>query len=333
VGLETTANDVRGRRLALIFVTIAGFVLGLFTAFEHANALGMDYLVRGPQIERHLAILGGHGGNPWQYRVLSAWLIDGFIRGLQGLGIPKPVVLGFVASRVLIDTAMFLLAYVYYRRLGLHRSHAVLGMCLLAWAVSFSGYDSDLQFNTYLDVVFYLGAGLCILGNRPWGLIPLMILAAFNRESSGFIPLLWVFAPGFRAFWKRTGRLAVAGVAMGAYVAIFVGLRQVYGDQFMHTAHGTTPGLGMFDYNLGRIITWRKLLATFSLIPILALIGYRVWPTVLKNLFWVLVPAWFLIHAFAAAMVETRLLLVPQALVLIPGALFTLRGRATAPVA
>jgi hypothetical protein len=39
------------------------------------------------------------------------------------------------------------------------------------------------------------------------------------------------------------------------------------------------------------------------------------------------VPAWIVIHLFTAVLSETRLLLVPFALVLVPGALLALRDR------
>ena len=66
------------------------------------------------------------------------------------------------------------------------------------------------------------------------------------------------------------------------------------------------------------------LLATMGIIPFLALFSYRKWPHELKVFFWLIVPVWFLVHLFASTMAETRLFLVPYALIFIPGALFGL---------
>ena len=61
------------------------------------------------------------------------------------------------------------------------------------------------------------------------------------------------------------------------------------------------------------------------------MIGYRKWPLELRAFFWVIVPVWFLVHAFGSVMAETRLLLVPQAMVFIPGALLCLAHQVHAP--
>ena len=53
---------------------------------------------------------------------------------------------------------------------------------------------SDIQFNTFFDVTFYLLAGLCILQKRFVWIVPITLLAALNRETSGLIPFLLMFS-------------------------------------------------------------------------------------------------------------------------------------------
>ncbi len=43
------------------------------------------------------------------------------------------------------------------------------------------------------------------------------------------------------------------------------------------------------------------------------MLGRSAWPSPLTAMFWAIVPLWFVIHAFAAVLAETRLLLVPYA--------------------
>jgi hypothetical protein len=93
----------------------------------------------------------------------------------------------------------------------------------------------------------------------------------------------------------------------------------------MSMPYGHSMGLDLLQYNLFRGITWAQLFATLSILPVLALLGYQKWPPALAVFFWVIVPVWFLIHPFTSVMAETRVFLVPQALVFIPGALFLLR--------
>ncbi len=307
---------------ALLLLAIA-VALGVFTTGSYIAVLGVDYLDHGNQIIRHLAIMQGHGGDPWQYRVLAPYLLKSVIGICELLSVPRPVAQAFMVFRVWQDSCVLLLAYAYYRQLDLSVAAAVLGMAMLAWGMSYSHYDSDLQFSTFFDLMFYLAAGLCIL--RGWWrwLVPLTVLAALNRETSGFIPLLllaaaYVATPDRR--WREA--LPTAALALAFYIAVFLGLRLIYGAQQSVLAYDHHAGLDMLAYNALRIVTWQQMLATLSVIPLVALCGYRHWPASLKAFFWTLVPLWFAIHALVAVMAESRLLLVPQALVFIPAALF-----------
>jgi hypothetical protein len=280
---------------------------------------------QGTQVERLQAVLEGHAGNPWQYRVLAPYLVNLLDKLFAHLHIPHHIVVTFLSFRVAQDTLILLLLYVYNRNLKLSPLPAVVGMVLLAWGMSHSYYDSDLQFNTFFDIIFYLLAGICILQGRFASIVPITLLAAFNRETCGFIPVLLMAVSIFalpKGSWRKVMPFFIA--ASVGYVAIFVGLRLFYGSQTYLSPHGHYPGFDMLMYNLLRLVTWENLIATFSIIPIIAMFGFRRWPVQLRIFFWVIVPAWFLIHAFGAVMAESRLLLVPQAMVFIPGALIFL---------
>ena len=103
--------------------------------------------------------------------------------------------------------------------------------------------------------------------------------------------------------------------------------------EFGSLAHGHRIGLDMFRYNVSRFVTWDRLIATFGIIPVLALVGYAKWPSPLKMMFWVVVPIWLVVHLFGGVLAETRLLLVPYALVLVPGVLFLVARPAERPAA
>ena len=319
-------NDERVPEKSVPILAIAAIALslGLFTTIAHVGQLGVYYLEEGGQLGRHLAVLQGQAGNPWQYRVLAPHLIEGIIALFKQLAIPYPTAVAFVFSRVVLDTFVLLLAYEYYRRLGLPLPHALLGMAVLAWGISYSHYDSDLQFNTFFDVIFYLLAALCILQGRYRWIIPITLLAALNRETSGLIPFLlpaavWAARPGSV---RRV--LPIAGAALATYVAVWAGLRLAYGSQELFIPYGHRPGLELLQYNLLRTVTWWQLIATLNIVPLIGLLAYRRWPPQLRAFFWTIVPVWFVVHALGAVMAETRLFLVPQALVFIPAALWAL---------
>jgi hypothetical protein len=125
-------------------------------------------------------------------------------------------------------------------------------------------------------------------------------------------------------FWTKGPRkkfTATLLVALMSYIAIFTGLRFIYGLQDFVPPYGLHAGLELLRFNLFHLETWAHLFATLSIIPVLALFSYQKWPFQLRVFFWVIVPIWFVIHAFVGIMAETRLFLVPQAMIFIPGAL------------
>jgi hypothetical protein len=307
-------------RLTAALVIGSALLLSLFTVFLHAKAMGRAY-VETHQVPRHLALLSGTAGNPWQYRVFSAWVVEGVHRAFDGLHVPDSLVAAFLAVRIGQEILMFVVAWAYWRALGIATHPALLGMAILGWSVSYGNYGSDFQFNTYFDVLFYVLAGLAVVRGR-WGwVVPITLLAALNRETSGFIPLLPLAAAWRAAPEVRTRAIRVAAIALAVYGVTFVALRWAYGRQDLIIPYGHRPGLDLLGYNLSHARTWVQLAGTLSIVPIVALLSYRSWPRTLRAFGWMLVPAWFAIHWVIAVMSETRLLLVPMALVLVPGAL------------
>lgn len=188
--------------------------------------------------------------------------------------------------------------------------------------MSYSHYDSDLQFSTFFDIIFYLLAGLCILQERLAWIVPISIFTAFNRETSVLIPFLPITIALFsshKGSLRQT--IPICFPAFMSYVAIFIGLRLIYGKQELIVPYGYQPGFDLLLHNFSRIITWVQLIATLSVIPIMALIGYQKWPLQLRGFFWIIIPIWFVVYAFISVMAESRLFLVPQAMVFIPVAL------------
>ena len=273
-------------------------------------------------------MMDGVAGNPWQYRILADWVLEPVIQLFIATDVPTPRASAYIAFRFLQCLLIFMVAGVYYRKLGLPLFANLFGLSALAWGMSYSLYNSDFSFNIFFDIAFYLIASILIM-DRAFIWIPLlMIPAAFNRETSALIPFLLI---GFAYFDGRASRnmkqaIFFAAVSLGIFVAIFAGLRIYYGEQQFLTADGYYPGIGLLVLNLSRIATWEQILITFGILPILAIFAYRAWPTSLKIFFWVMIPVWFGVHFFAALVAETRLLLVPLALVLIPGALFGIAG-------
>ncbi len=313
--------------IALLFVSCAVPLAGL-TAYQQFEALGQERIEHGFVIHRHDAVLRGTAGDPWQYRILSEYLAEGFLSAARSLRLADPVIVGFFSFRVLQNVCIFVLSAFYYKRLGLNVPAVLVGISVMAWGMGHCFYDSDLQFNTYGDVIFYLMAALLLLRGRDGAIVLVAALAALNRETSLLIPFMVIAARvKFRPRLEMPRRSSViAGLAGLSAMAVFVGLRSHYGQQTPVTAYGHVPGWDMLQYNAGRLVTWLQVLATVGFIPFMAIAFIRQWPPFLVRCFWCIVPLWLGVHLFTGVIAETRLLLVPHVLVFIPGALLGVVG-------
>jgi hypothetical protein len=319
-------NDYRLARVPFkIWLSVLSLALSTAAVSAQVEDLGMRF-IRVQQEKVHEQMLAGSGGNPWQYRILADALMEPLILAAQARGIPAASTHVFIAFRFFQCLLVFLAAGIYYRLVSLSPVSNVLGLSVLCWGMALSLYNSDLSFSVFFDVTFYLLAAILILRDRPWWVAALMLPAALNRETSALIPLLL----GAHAFSQRApgearrSALTAAAVGLLVYAAVFLGLRRFYGPQAYLSADGYSAGLTLLLVNLTRAATWQQLLIVLGVIPVLAAIAYRSWPPSLRVFFWVLVPVWIGVHFMAALVAEARLMLVPQVLVFIPGALFGL---------
>jgi hypothetical protein len=311
---------------------IAALILGLSLATVYAQYRGLapiapggDYrlFVERDQVLGHAATLHGEGGDPWQYRLLSEWLVDVPLRvARDGLKLSHPALWAFLGFRVLQNVAIFGLAWALLRRLGMPVAESILGLGLIAWAMTQALYSAGLAFNTYTDVVAYLAAALLVLSRRWWWLVPLTVVATLNRETAGLIP---VMALGLG--WARRDRraLSAGAAALAAFAVTYASVRLAVGPGDLVRPYGKDPGLELLRYNVGRGVTWDNLFRTVTVVPLLAALSLRRWPRELKLIGLAIVPLWMLIHLLGAVLAETRLVLVPYVVVLVPGALLALR--------
>lgn len=325
VGLARASSKAVGstKRNWLLLAACAVF-LSLLTVYIQEQKLGLEYIEQRQQITRHQNVLDGIAGNPWQYRIFSVCVADILIRLATFLHIPHPVAVGFLSLRVIQNALLFVVAAAYYRKLGLSFGACLIGVNILAWGVTHALYDSDLSFNIYFDILFYLLAGLSILYHKPLAILPITVVAALNRETSGFIPFLLLAHHYFctPAVDRKSGTAWIGIVSLAAYTAIFFGLRTLFGPQSLVTCYDHKLGLDVLWYNVSRLVTWHQLAATCAFIPVIAVWAIRKWPSTLRVFFWTAVPLWLAVHFVACIVAESRVVLVPFALVFVPGALF-----------
>jgi hypothetical protein len=183
--LQPPKASLRSRLVPASLVLGCALLLSVFTVWIQVDTLGPAHLELGIQIHRHDAVLRGISGDPWQYRILSDYAVEPVLILLKNLGLPHAVAWGFVLFRVFQNVLIFLLAATYYKKLGLNMYVTMIGLSFLAWGMTHSNYNSDLQLNTYSDIIFYLLAAIAILNKEYVWIFLITLLAAFNRETSG----------------------------------------------------------------------------------------------------------------------------------------------------
>jgi hypothetical protein len=320
---------VKNRELvtwALVLVVVS-LMFSLFTVYDQiTERTGIEFLMT-KQLRRHREVVEGRSFDPWQYRIFSDYLVAAVIKAARWLGVGSPELRSFAAVRVLQNLLIFITAGVYYRWLGLKRLHTLTALAFLAWGISYSGYGSGLAFSTYFDVLFYLFAAMIILSGRYFWLIPVMVLAAINQETSGLIPFMLAAAALKPPSGQKLNRkaLTIAGICLLIYFLEYGLLRLIFGMRELSTPYGEELGFNLVIYNLTSAKTYSFVFATLSIAPLVALFYWKRWPDILKRFFWAIVPVWLGVHLFLGVLAEARLLLVPQVVVFLPAALLAVQ--------
>lgn len=319
--------------------------------------------------ERHIALIKGQSEyyNPWQYRMLCPVIIEGlkwvydhsidkiypieekfsfsftetseptpetvdFIRLLNTKGAVKYMIV-FLFFRFLLNFFVLVLAWYLWHYYVKNNWLILLGLILTSLAMGNAVIASDLTFNTYLDNIFYLlTACIIVYKKNPAWILPIIFLAAFNRETSMLIPLLlFISKMDFSSFQFRQFNLSMIKfpkrniwlLTIAAYIIFFViffGVRLYYGYQ--PSQEWKVPaGFQMVKLNLFSPVALKsyfEMLGVFSIIPLIILYKFRSFPLLLRVWFLTIVPIWFGVHIYTVVTYQTRLFLVPTILIFLP---------------
>src|SRR5690606_5378018 len=262
--------------------------------------------------------------NPWQYRIFSTYLLEFFIRVFSKVSFLDNEYIPYFFLRFLQNVLIFYVAFKFYKSLEISSNYLIIiGILILGYNMSNSVFQSELSFNTYFDILFYLAAGYFVLNRHSYYIIPITILAAFNRETGILIPFMLLFtAIDFRERRIVNKKdITIALLSLLLFVMIFVGLRVHYGMPAALGIHGMSSPSDFFMFNITFFRMYPELFGTLGVIPLILIFQFGKLSRFLKFLFFLVVPIWFVVHFIKSTAVETRLFLVPQALVFIPACL------------
>lgn len=317
--------------------------------------------------ERHRAVIEKRSEyyNPWQYRILCPYTIEAVLfiynatvdkiypiekkihfsiknttgitdetkQFLNLLHIPGSIkyLIIFIFFRFVEHLLIFYLAWKLWNYFIKNSILLFLGINFLALSLGNAIAVADLSFNTYMDIIFYLlTANVIVYQKNPLFLLPIIILGAFNRETSLLIPALYfisktnfenfellrpktiVFPP--RKTWLFTLFLYLI------FIIIFIGLRIYFGyrPQQVWKAEAGWPMLSLNLFSAVGFKAYMELIGTLGVIPLIILYKFKSFPILLKKWFLLIVPIWFLVHYVSVVAYQTRLFLVPFVLILMP---------------
>lgn len=345
-----------------LLVIVVGWMAAypIYTSYYKANAV--------EQYERFQAHMAGNSMffNPWQYRILCPLLIEGIYQTLdhtlfrvieiKGIHLSLPgdnsdknnvtqklvklladpqfvkYTLVFVGFRFFQDVLVLWLLYVYLSSFVKNETLIWLALIMLTLFLGNSVVDSDLTFNTYMDITVYLCAALVIVRHLSgWWIVPITVIGALNRETSILIPALYFCAKADWKQWPGIGRilfgnaqsLFITGLSYVLFLIIFVSIRSYYGYAPASTWR-MAPGIPMLKMNMFSPVSvksYMELFGVFAFLPLWSLLIFRRMQYNLQIFFIVIVPVWFVVHLSSAIAYQTRLFLVPTVLVFIPAVL------------
>lgn len=303
--------------LAIILICLC-----IYPLVAHVMDRGFDWIL-GRDIERHQNILEGKSifFNPWQYRILSAYLLEIFVQGFKFfLSEKKAYLFAFLGFRFLEHLFIYISAIIFYKKFTQSKTLIYLALMVLAFSMSHSTFGSDLSYNTYLGLLFYLLAANVIFSNlNNWWILVLSILAAFNRESGIVIPLLLLAQNiDFKQFKiKNKQNIIISGISIFTFILVFFGLRMHYGFVENEVFSWSEP-FKWLKFNFTNHRVYYFVFGTIGILPFLLLGKFKNLDIRLKLMFYLIVPIWFFIHYTMVAAWESRVFLVPVALVFIP---------------
>ncbi|MDB5203444.1 MAG: hypothetical protein JWQ27_2853 [Ferruginibacter sp.] len=319
--------------------------------------------------ERHRAIMEKRSEyyNPWQYRVLCPYAIEGmlyvynhtidkiypveehlhfsiestsgtnpetdqFVELMQTKGAMKYMIV-FIFFRFIEHFFIFFLVWRFWQYFISNKWLIFFGINFLALAFGNAVTAADLAFNTYMDIIFYLlTAHIIVFKRNPYWLIPITILAAFNRETGLLIPALYFISKtdftrfSFSKFnikeigFPKLPDWLLTGVLYVIFLSIFVWLRSHFGyrPQQVWKAPAGLPMLKLNLFSAVAVKAYMELIGTFAVIPFIILYKFKSFPHLLKKWFIFLVPVWFAVHYVSVVAYQTRLFMVPIILIFLP---------------
>ena len=187
----------------------------------------VDHRVRREAFRTHVvteynpSVIAGTSGAPAKYRVLMPYTLDAITRqtGADGYTV-------FLFSELIFIAASLFMMHRYLRH-WFDSATSLGGTLALAAFLPLTFTNSWAHPDTFPDLLLFTAGCLAIASRRDLLLAGLLLVGLFNRETMGFLALLWALDR-----WperRRWQTIAAAAGIFGTSAAVYVGLRIVRG--------------------------------------------------------------------------------------------------------
>lgn len=170
----------------------------------------------------HAEILEGTAPSPYRYRVLIPLVAEGLFRVSRTFVDPKSA---FLAAYGLLDllciTALLILLY-RYLRMWFDTTPALVAVLFVGGTMPVTFQDHYFQPWSLLEPVLFTAGLMAVYFNRYLLLLGLTLVAALNRETAIYIPLMYLVYRGFAE--AQRGRREVL-LLTGSCIIVLAGLR------------------------------------------------------------------------------------------------------------
>jgi hypothetical protein len=292
----------------------------------------VDHRVRREQYREHTvteyipSVLAGVSGAPAKYRVLMPYALDAASR--RSGADPYTI---FLFSELAAIAAALVITHTYLR-VWFTPAAAAGGTLALAALLPLTFTNTWAHPDTFPDLALFTAGCYAVAARRDRLLAIILLVGMFNRETMGFVAILWGIdrAPE----WRRPATLRTAVLLFGICAAVYVGLRWARG--FEHYEMWMVPKNLQYSRILPAGFDPYTRFAGFFWIVVLAAPAWFAFsaarqpgaPRYFRSA-WLVAMLFITIAWLFAAIIETRVF-VPAMPLLLPGAVaaFTAARRA-----
>ena len=280
----------------------------------------VDHRIRREMHREHVvteyipSVLAGTSGAPAKYRVLMPYALDAAQRWTGA----EPYML-LLASELLFIVAALLTMHVYLR-VWFEPAQALGGTLALAAFLPLTFTNSWIHPDTFPDLFLFTAGCMAVALRRDYVVVLILLIGMFNRETMGFVALLWGLDRWSEG--SRRGTILSGAGIFGVSALVYVGLRVMRGFEHyemwmvpknLSYQQILPPGFDPFTRIFG--FFWVPLVAA----PLwLAWAGSRNGPAFFRHAF-VIAAIFVVVVWLFAAIIETRVF-TPLAPLLLPGA-------------